>query len=58
MSFEELRVLSPFQRFRSSESMLVRQSNSGNYTATWTPSCTGPYQIAVTVDGYSISEVF
>jgi len=43
--------------FRSAESMIVRQNSNGNYTATWTPSCTGPYHLRVTVDGYAVSEV-
>jgi hypothetical protein len=55
ISFEELRLLSPLV-FRSSESMVVRQSSNGSYTAAWTPSCTGPYHLHVTVDGYPVSE--
>ena len=49
-SFEELRFASPALR-RPSENMLVRPNKDGSYSATWTPSNTGWYQVHATVDG-------
>ncbi|KAF4527990.1 hypothetical protein B566_EDAN012397, partial [Ephemera danica] len=56
-SFEELRLSSPAVR-RSSENMLVRPNGDGSYSATWTPASTGWYCVLVTVDGYSLDEVY
>ena len=54
-SFEELRYASPALR-RPSENMLVRANNDGSYSATWTPSNTGWFQIHVTVDDTDLPE--
>lgn len=54
-SFEELRYASPALR-RPSENMLVRANNDGSYSATWTPSNTGWFQIHVTVDDCELPE--
>lgn len=38
--------------------MLVRPNADGSYSANWTPSSSGFYSIHVTIDGYSLHEVY
>ena len=56
-SFEELRLMSP-PTPRTSENILVRANNDGTYSANWTPSGIGWYQLHVIVDGYPVEGVY
>jgi E3 ubiquitin-protein ligase MYCBP2 len=56
-SFEELRFMSPMTR-RASETMLVRPNADGSYSANWTPSAAGSFNIHVTIDGYPLDDIY
>ena len=56
-SFEELRFMAPTRR-RTSETMLVRANANGTYSANWTPSAPGLYNVHVTIDGCPLKEIY
>ncbi|KAL5012682.1 hypothetical protein ScPMuIL_011233 [Solemya velum] len=55
--FEELRFAAT-RSSKTSENMLVRANNDGTYSASWTPSSTGFYDIHVCIDGFDTGEAY